>query len=208
MGRIVVSQYITLDGVVEDPGGAEKFEHGGWGFQSFNDEYFSYKHAELFACGALLLGRVTYVALQAAWPVRTDVTGFSGRMNSIFKYVVSDTLPEVTWNNSYLIRPPIVEHIIDVKRSQARDVLVIGSRMLVQLLMKHDLVDEYRLLLHPIVLGTGNKLFGETDVRNLRLTGTRSFATGVVVLTYVPDRSKVVVMNPGNTAVPQASSSR
>jgi dihydrofolate reductase len=206
MARIVVSEYITLDGVVEDPGGAEHFEHGGWSFQSFNDEYFSYKHAELFACGCLLLGRVTYQALQAAWPMRSDATGLSGRMNSLPKYVVSQSLNDVSWYNSTIIRPPLVEPISQLKSRHTKDILVIGSRMLVQLLMAHDLVDEYRLLLHPIVLGNGQKLFEDTKVRNLRLTGTRSFATGVVVLTYVPDRSKVVVMQ--STGPAQASSSR
>ena len=206
MGRIVVSEYITLDGVVEDPGGAEHFEHGGWSFQSFNDEYFSYKHAELFACGCLLLGRVTYQALQAAWPMRSDATGLSGRMNSLTKYVVSQTLEDVTWDNSTIIRPPLVEQITRLKSQHTKDILVIGSRMLVQLLMTHDLVDEYRLLLHPIVLGNGQKLFEDSKVRTLKLTGTRSFATGVVVLTYVPDRSKVVLMRP--TGPVQASSSR
>jgi len=206
MGRIVVSEYITLDGVVEDPGGAEQFEHGGWSFQSFNDEYFSYKHAELFDCGCLLLGRVTYQALQAAWPVRSDVTGLSGRMNMLPKYVVSGSLQGVTWNNSTIIRPPLADRITGLKKSQSKDILVIGSRTLVQFLMTHDLVDEYRLLLHPIVLGSGQKLFEDSKVRNLKLTGTKPFATGVVVLTYVPDRSKVVTLRP--EAFPHASSSR
>lgn len=205
MARIVVSEYITLDGVVEDPGGAEQFEHGGWSFQSFNDEYFSYKHAELFACGSLLLGRVTYQALQAAWPARSDVTGLSGRMNSITKYVVSGSLRDVTWNNTTIVRPPLTDRIAELKKSHSKDILVIGSRTLVQLLMANDLVDEYRLLLHPVILGSGRRLFEDAKVR-LRLTGTKPFATGVVVLTYVPDRSKVVSLHPEKFT--QASSSR
>jgi len=205
MARLVVSEFITLDGVIEDPGGAGSFSHGGWSFPSFNDEYFSYKHAELFACGSLLLGRVTYEALLKARPPRTDATGFSPRMDSIAKYVVSSTLSELSWNNSFLVHPPLPERIAELKRSQTKDILVKGSRTLVQLLMDCDLIDEYRLLLHPIVLGTGQKLFNESKVRNLRLTDTRRFATGVMVLTYVPVKSNVVVMP---TTTGQASTSR
>lgn len=206
MGRIVVSEYITLDGVVEDPAGAEQFDRGGWSFQSFNDEYFSYKHAELFACGCLLLGRVTYQALQATWPERSDTTGLTGRINAMPKFVVTNTVSHLTWNNSQIINLPVAERIADLKRTQPKDILVLGSRTLVQFLMSHDLIDEYRLLLHPIVLGSGRKLFTDTQVRNLKLTGSRPFSTGVVVLTYVPDRSKVVSMRPFQHD--QASSSR
>jgi dihydrofolate reductase len=204
MGRIVVTQFITLDGVVEDPGGAEQFALGGWSFSSLNDEYFNYKHAELFACGALLLGRVTYQALSSVWLGKSDVTGLSARMESLPKYVVTSTLHNLRWNNSTRVPSPFVPDIERLKQSVNKDILVIGSRRLVQLLMKHDLIDEYRLMLHPLVLGAGAKLFGDGDVRKLKLTGTRPFSTGVVVLTYVPDRSKVIQMNP---YFPQTSSS-
>jgi dihydrofolate reductase len=204
MGRIVVTQFITLDGVVEDPGGAEQFALGGWSFSSLNDEYFNYKHAELFACEALLLGRVTYQALSAVWARRSDATGLSARIESLPKHVVTSTQNNLRWSNSFAVRPPFVPDIRQLRFSISKDILVIGSRMLVQMLMKHDLVDEYRLLLHPVVLGSGAKLFGESDVRKLRLTGTRPFSTGVVVLTYEPDRSKVVQMI---SDFPQASSS-
>jgi len=198
MGRIVVTQFITLDGVVEDPGGAEQFAQGGWTFASLNDEYFNYKHAELFACGALLLGRVTYQSLAAARPGRSDATGLAGRMDALPKYVVSSTLTATQWVNTVVLSPPFISDILNLRRLITRDILVIGSRMLVQLLMKHDLIDEYRLLVHPVVLGAGNQLFGKGDVRKLKLTSSRPFSTGVVVLTYVPDRSKVIEMIPSD----------
>jgi dihydrofolate reductase len=207
MARIVVSQFITLDGVVEDPGGSESFALGGWSFPSLNDEYFNYKHTELFSCDALLLGRITFQALEAARP-KSDVTGVAARMDALSKFVVSSSLMNVNWSNSELIRPPFISAITTLTRSRRGDILVLGSKMLVRLLMKHDLVDEYRLLLHPLVLGTGQKLFDEGDVRKLRLTGTQPFATGVVVLTYVPDRSKVVQLRPAPTDHQASSSSR
>ena len=194
MGRIVVTQFITLDGVVEDPGGAEQFAHGGWTFSSLNDEYFNYKHAELFACSALLLGRVTYHVLASARPGRSDTTGLAARMDALPKYVVSSTLKGTQWSNTMILSHPFVDKILQVRNSASNDILVVGSRMLVQMLMKHELVDEYRLLLHPIVLGTGAKLFGDGDVRKLKLKGAKTFSTGVVLLTYVPDHSKIVEM--------------
>src|SRR5690348_14927537 len=135
MGRIVVTQFITLDGVVEDPGGAEQFAHGGWTFPSLNDEYFNYKHSELFACGALLLGRVTYQSLISARPGRSDATGLAGRMDALPKFVASSTLTSSHWANTVVLSPPFVDDIIDLRRFITRDILVIGSRMLVQLLI-------------------------------------------------------------------------
>jgi dihydrofolate reductase len=208
MARIVVSQFITLDGVVEDPGGSESFALGGWNFESLNDEYFNYRHSELFSCGALLLGRVTFEALEAAWPLRSDVTGLSARMNSLHKYVVSSVLSEGSWTNSSIIKSPIVQNIAGLRQQLRNDLLVIGSTMLVRLLMKHDLIDEYRLLLHPLVLGSGRKLFEEGEIRKLKLAGTLAFATGVVVLTYVPDRSRIVEMRTPGAVVQAFSSSR
>jgi dihydrofolate reductase len=208
MGRIIVSQFITLDGVVQDPGGCEDFAQGGWSFASLNDEYFNYKHTELFSCGALLMGRITFQALETARPSRSDVTGIASRMDSLTKYVVSSTLLDVTWRNTILIRPPVITVINEILRTRTDDILVVGSKKLVRLLMKHDLIDEYRLLVHPLVLGPGQKLFDEGDVKKLILTGTRPFATGVVVLTYVPDRSKVVALHQDQRVTQTSSSSR
>jgi dihydrofolate reductase len=208
MGRIIVSQFITLDGVVQDPGGSEDFAQGGWSFASLNDEYFNYKHKELFSCGALLMGRITFQAIEAARPSRSDVTGIASRMDALTKYVVSSTLPDVKWGNTILIRPPLITAINEILHTRTDDILVVGSKKLVRLLMKHDLIDEYRFLVHPLVLGTGQKLFDEGDVKKLILTGTRPFATGVVVLTYVPDRSKVVALHQDQGVAQTSSSSR
>jgi dihydrofolate reductase len=208
MARVVVSQFITIDGVVEDPGGSESFVRGGWNFESLNDEYFNYKHTELFSCSALLLGRITFEALKRAWPPRSDVTGLSARMNTLPKYVVSSAMSEAGWANSTVIRPPVIPAITTLRSTLRNDLLVLGSRMLVRLLMQNDLVDEYRLLVHPLVLGSGEKLFDKGDVRKLKLVNTRPFATGVVVLTYVPDRSRVIDMKPLPQQNQASSSSR
>ena len=182
---------MTLDGVMEDPGGAEKTKHGGWSHQFFNEEYMKYKHDELFASDALLLGRVTYQTFAAAWPSRTDAEGFAERMNSLPKFVVSTTLKNVEWNNSTLLRGNIPEEILKLKRQPGQDVLVAGSCTLVQTLMQHDLIDEFRLMVHPIVLGEGKRLFGEgTKQRALRLIETKIFKTGTVVLSFDVKHSK------------------
>jgi dihydrofolate reductase len=115
MRKIIVSEFVTLDGVMEDPGGAEKTRHGGWSFQFFNEEYIKYKFDELFASDALLLGRVTYQGFAAAWPSMTDEEGFADRMNSLPKYVVSTTLDKTEWNNSRLIKRNIAEEISGLK---------------------------------------------------------------------------------------------
>jgi dihydrofolate reductase len=187
MRKIIVSEFVTLDGVMEDPGGAEKTKHGGWSFQFFNEEYMKYKFDELFASDALLLGRVTYQGFAAAWPSMMDEEGFADRMNSLPKFVVSTTLEKVEWNNSRLIKENIAEEISGLKQQPGQDILVAGSGTLVQTLMHHDLIDEYRLMVHPVVLGSGKRLFGDgTDMKVLRLTDTRTFSSGVVVLTYQP----------------------
>src|SRR5689334_7493865 len=135
MARIVVSQFITIDGVVEDPGGSESFVRGGWNFESLNDEYFNYRHSELFSCGGLLLGRITFEAMKSAWPVKSDVTGLSAQMNALPKYVVSSTISEPGWANSTVVKPSA----IDTLRSNLEtDLLVLGSRTLVRLLMQND----------------------------------------------------------------------
>lgn len=173
-----------MDGVMEDPGGAEQFIHGGWSYLSFNDEFFKYKHTELYACGALLLGRVTYQGFEASWPSRTDATGFAGRMNSIPKLVVSKTLKTVSWNNSRLINDDPRAEIGRLRAMPGKDILVVGSRQLVSSLVDYNLVDELRLMVHPIVLGRGRRIFESVDVKRLKLVGTDRFTTGIVLLTY------------------------
>ncbi len=164
MGRIVVSEFVSLDGVMEDPGGAEGTRHAGWTFR-FNrgEEGDRFKLDELVEAEAQLLGRVTYQAFAQAWPTMEDPVGFADKMNSMPKYVVSTTLrdDEATWNNSTVIRGDVVSELRALKGRVGGDLLVAGSATLVQLLVEHRLVDEIRLMVFPIVLGSGSRLFGE-----------------------------------------------
>jgi dihydrofolate reductase len=187
MRKVVVSEYVTADGVMEDPGGAEGFEHGGWSFQFWSDESAKFKFDELFASDALLLGRVTYEGFAKAWPAMTDEQGFADRMNSLPKFVVSTTLEKAEWNNSRLIKGNIPEEIAGLKQQPGQDILVGGSRRLVHTLMQHDLIDEYRLLVHPVVLGSGKRLFADgSGKKALKLIDTKAFSSGVVALSYQP----------------------
>jgi dihydrofolate reductase len=190
MRRVVVTEFMTLDGVMEDPGGAEDFEHGGWSFKFPDDEGMKYKLDEVMEFDALLLGRKTYEGFAAAWPGRTDEAGFADKMNSMAKYVVSSTLTEAGWNNSTVISGDVAEEVAKLKEQDGGDILVGGSQTLVQALRKYDLVDEYRLMVFPIVLGSGKRLFTEdTGTPSvLKLTDSKTLSTGTVILTYEPAR--------------------
>jgi dihydrofolate reductase len=185
MRKIVVTEFVSLDGVMEDPGGAEDFAHGGWTFKFPDPEGMQYKLDEVTEHDALLLGRVTYEGFAAAWPDRTDEAGFAAKMNSMPKYVVSTTLERAEWNNSTVIGENVADEIAKLKQQPGGDILVAGSRTLVQTLIAHDLVDEYRLMVFPIVLGSGKRLFGHSaDARTLQLTDSKALASGTLVLTY------------------------
>ena len=187
MRKVVVTEYVTLDGVFEDPGGGEGTTHGGWSFQFWSEEAAKYKFDELFASDALLLGRVTYEGFAKAWPTMKDAGEFAERMNSIPKYVVSTTLKELEWNNSHLLKGNIAEEVARLKQQEGQDILVAGSGELVRTLMQHDLIDEYRLMVHPVVLGGGKRLFRDGSNKTvLKLADTKSFSSGVVVLSYQP----------------------
>jgi dihydrofolate reductase len=191
MRRIVVTEFVTLDGVMEDPGGAEKFERGGWAFQfDRGPEGDKFKVEELFASDATLLGRVTYQGFAAAWPSRTGE--FADKMNGMPKYVVSTTLKQADWNNSTLIKSNIVEEVFRLKAMPGRDILVAGSAKLVNTLMQHDLVDEYRLMVFPVVLGKGKRLFNEgSDRHALQLVEARPVGSaGVITFIYHPERKQ------------------
>jgi dihydrofolate reductase len=192
MRKIFVTEFVSLDGVMEDPGGAEKFVHGGWTMPYWSDEIGKFKFDELLASDALLLGRVTYQGFAAAWPSRTDEAGFAQRMNSLPKYVVSTTLEKAEWSNSHLIKGNITKEVSKLKEQPGQDVLVAGSNRLVHTLMQHDLIDEYRLLVYPVVLGSGKHLFGDANKATLRLVETRRFSSGVVLLRYQPAQQKVI----------------
>lgn len=189
MRRIVVSEFVSLDGIMDDPGGAEKTPYGGWAFQfQRGPEGDKFKLDELFAADALLLGRVTYQGFAAAWPGRTDEAGFADRMNNMAKYVVSTTLGKVEWNNSHLITKDIPKTISRLKQESGQDILVAGSCRLVHTLIENDLVDEYRLMVYPILLGKGKRWFVEGDQKHaLKLVESKPVGSdGVLTLIYHP----------------------
>lgn len=183
---IVVSEFVSLDGVMEDPGGAEHFEHGGWTNAYWDEGIGKIKYDELVASDALLLGRVTYQGFAAAWPTMKDEAGFAERMNTLPKYVVSTTLDKAEWTNSHLIRGNIAAEVSALKQQSGQDILIGGSATLVQTLMQQGLIDLYRLLVYPVVLGRGKRLFPEGTQVPLRLVDTQTFRCGVVALTYQP----------------------
>ena len=187
MGRIVVTEFMSLDGVIEDPGGAEGYAHGGWSFEFRDPEGMQYKLQETLDHDALLLGRVTYEGFAAAWPSMTDEVGFAEKMNGMPKFVVSTTLDQLEWNNSTLIQGNLAEEVAKLKQRPGGDILVAGSATLVRGLMAEGLVDEYRLMVFPIVLGSGKRLFGETeDTATLKLVGAKTLDSGTLILTYHP----------------------
>lgn len=186
MGRIVVSEFISLDGIMEDPGGAEGFRHGGWTFEiSRGEEGDNFKLQETLDADALLLGRVTYEGFAAAWPsLQND---FADKFNSMPKYVVSATLDSPEWNNSTVLRGDLVEAVDGLRREIAGDVVVHGSATLVQALIERDLVDELRLMVFPVVLGEGRRLFGATaDKKRFRLADSSTVGDGIAILIYRP----------------------
>jgi dihydrofolate reductase len=186
VGRIVVTEFMSLDGVIEDPGGAEDFKHGGWSFElSRGDEGDKFKLDETMSSEALLLGRVTYEGFAAAWPSRDGE--FADKFNSMPKYVVSSTLEDPEWNNSTVLKGDLVEEVTKLRQEQDGDIVVHGSPQLVQALVEHDLVDELRLMVFPVVLGSGKRLFGEaSDKKPLRLVDSKTVGDGVAILTYAP----------------------
>ncbi len=178
MREIVVTEFVSLDGVMEEPR---------WTFKYWNDEIAKFKDEESSASDALLLGRMTYQGFAVAWPESKDEG--ADYFNSVRKYVVSKTLEEpLEWNNSTLIKDDIVEEITKLKRQDGKDITVHGSATLVQTLMQHDLVDRYRLLVYPVVVGEGKRLFKEGIPATLKLLRSQSFSSGVVALVYEPER--------------------
>ena len=185
MGRIVVTEFVSLDGVVEDPGGSEDFKYGGWSFEfDRGAEGDEFKLDEARASEALLLGRVTYEGFAEAWPSREGE--FADRFNAMPKYVVSSTLTQPEWTNSTVLEGgDLVETVSKLKRQADGDVVVHGSVQLAQTLIAHDLVDELRLMVFPVVLGTGKRLFGDPgEKKTLRLVDSKVVGDGIVILTY------------------------
>ena len=210
MAKIVISEFMSLDGVVEDPAGVEGFKHGGWTLQSDGGEeggerrglgqadpgqplrripiaIAEYLLREALGTEALLLGRITYEQFAARWPSRDGE--FADKFNSLPKYVVSSTLEDAEWNNSKVLAGDVVDEVSTLKRELDGEIVVYGSIRLARALIEHDLADELRLMLYPVVLGAGERLFGETsDKKDMRLVDTKTVAGGVAILTYEPVR--------------------
>jgi dihydrofolate reductase len=184
MGRIVVTEFISLDGVMEDPGGSEDYRYGGWTFEYDRGEDGNrFKLDEAMEADALLLGRRTWQGFADAWPSRTGE--FADRFNSMPKYVVSKTLTEAHWSNSTVLDGDLAADVAAIRDRHDGDIYVHGSAQLVQALLDQDLVDELRLMIFPVVLGTGKRLFGDVaDRRRLRLTDSKTVGDGVAILVY------------------------
>jgi dihydrofolate reductase len=184
VGRIAVTEFISLDGVIEDPGGAEDFKHSGWSFEiSRGEEGDQFKLEETMASEALLLGRVTWEGFAKAWPSREGE--FADKFNNMPKYVVSSTLSDPQWTNSIVLDGDLGQAVADVKGRHDGDIVVHGSAQLVQELLERDLVDELRLMVFPVVLGTGKRLFGETtDKKPLKLADSKLVGDGVAIMVY------------------------
>ena len=186
MGKIVVTEFVSLDGVIEDPGGSEDFKHGGWSFQiDRGEEGDRFKLDETMNTEALLLGRRTYEGFAEAWPQRDGE--FADKFNNMPKYVVSSTLKDPDWTNTTVLDGDLAESVGKLRDELDGDIVVHGSAQLVQGLIDKGLVDELRLMVFPVVLGSGKRLFGETsDKRSLKLTNSQFVGDGVAILTYVP----------------------
>jgi dihydrofolate reductase len=183
--KIVLSEFVTLDGVMEAPGGEPGHPHSGWVIEFMGEEQLRYKLDEVLEAESLLIGRVTYESFAGAWPERSG--DFADKMNAMPKHVVSTTLRDPQWSNTRVIPGDVVREIARLKEPDGGPILVAGSRTLAHTLMEHDLVDEYRLMIFPVLLGSGRRLFPETErMTVLRLASTRAFGTGVVVQTYHP----------------------
>jgi dihydrofolate reductase len=188
MGKIVVTEFISLDGVVEAPGGGEDYKHAGWTFEiDRGEEGDKFKLDELVEAEAQLLGRVTYEGFAAAWPAMEDGAGFAKKMNSMPKYVVSSTLREASWENTTILSGDLPDEVAKLHREIDGTILVAGSAQLVQGLLEHGLVDELRLMVFPVLLGEGKRLFGDvSEKKPLRLTDSKTLGDGIALLTYEP----------------------
>ena len=188
MGKIVVTEFVSLDGVIEAPGGGEDYKHAGWTFEiDRGEEGDKFKLDELVEAEAQLLGRVTYEGFAAAWPTMEDGAGFAEKMNGMPKYVVSSTLEEASWENTTILSGDLADEVAKLHREIDGVILVAGSTQLVQGLLEHDLVDELRLMVFPVLLGEGKRLFGDVTAKKpLNLVDSKTIGAGIALLTYEP----------------------
>jgi dihydrofolate reductase len=184
VGRIVVTEFVSLDGVMEGPAGDDDFVRGAWSFEvDRGEEGDKFKLDETLEAQALLLGRRTYEGFAAAWPSREGE--FADKFNNMPKYVVSSTLEDPEWNNTTVLKGDPQEEVSKLRSEQEGDIVVHGSAQLVHALVENDLVDEIRLMVFPVVLGTGKRVFGETsDKKRLKLAASKTVGDGVTILVY------------------------
>ena len=194
MRKLTVSEFVSLDGVMQAPGGADEdteggFRHGGWQMGYFDDVAGERIGASMAQTGAFLLGRRTYEIFASYWPTQSDDDPFARILNGLPKYVASTTLGEpLAWQNSTLLQGDVAKAVAELKEGEGGNIVVLGSGGLVQTLYENDLVDEYALMIHPIVLGSGKKLFREVPRKPLKLADSVITSTGVLMATYVPER--------------------
>lgn len=183
MRKIIVSEFLTLDGVME--------ANERWQFPYFSDDLAEFNKAQILALDSILLGRVTYEIFASSWPYRTNNEfGIADKLNSTPKFVVSSTLKKAEWNNSTIINGNVLQRISDLKQQSGGDIGITGSAMLIQSLMKDNVVDEYRLFIHPIVIGSGKRLFSDWGSMVLKLVETKMFSSGVMLLSYQTNRKE------------------
>jgi dihydrofolate reductase len=188
MGKIIVSEFVSLNGVMEAPGGEPTHPHAGWTFQSiYGDDHYAYKDEEIREAEFLLLGRKTYEGFAAAWPTRDRSDPFTDKINSMPKYVISSTLSDPEWENSTVLSGDPIEEVSKLRDSAGGPILVNGSAQLVHALAEADMVDEYRAMVHPVLVADGLRMFPDlSDMKKLRLAGAQTYDSGVVLLTYLP----------------------
>jgi len=187
MGRVVVTEFITLDGVVQAPGDPSEFDRGGWA-RGTGEDAMAFKLEELMASDAQLLGRITYEGFAKAWPTMEGTGVFGERMNGMPKYVVSSTLRDPDWNNTSVLDGELSASLAELKQRHERDILVAGSAQLVRGLLDLDLVDRLHLMVFPVVLGEGTRLFGTTQTQKpFRLVESKPVENGIVILAYEPE---------------------
>ncbi|NWL88043.1 MULTISPECIES: dihydrofolate reductase family protein [unclassified Paenibacillus] len=188
MGKIIMQQFVSLDGVMQAPGDPNEYEYGGWQMPYVGEEHLERIVEQAHAVEALLLGRKTYEGFAASWPLATGMRGLAERMNQMAKFVMSRSLSQAEWNTSILLGEA-AEEAVKLKQQLSGDLLVVGSGDLAQTLMKHQLIDEYRLWVHPVILGDGQRLFREGNERaSMRLIEVKTLKSGVVISTYEPEK--------------------
>ena len=188
MSKLIVSEFVSLNGIMEAPGGEQTHPHTGWTFKSiYGDDHYAYKDEELREAESLLLGRKTYEGFAAAWPERDRSDPFTDRINSMPKYVISSTLTDPEWENTTALSGDPIEEVTKLRDADAGPILVNGSAQLVHALAEADLVDEYRAMVHPVLVADGLRMFPDPgDMKKLKLADVRAYDSGVALLIYTP----------------------